>query len=123
MSNPNRKFFLDVEAIALWLQMTQREVYRIIRKFNIEKRGKMYDLSAIIEAKKIWQMLSKEPDTLSLSDSAVSSQIEEIDEALFHAAVTRTKSDFSDQQREIVEQFIDELLDTRLEIKNAEHHN
>lgn len=53
MSNPNRKFFLDVEAIALWLQMTQREVYRIIRKFNIEKRGKMYDLSAIIEAKKI----------------------------------------------------------------------
>lgn len=123
MSNPNRKFFLDVEAIALWLQMTQREVYRIIRKFNIEKRGKMYDLSAIIEAKKIWQMLSKEPDTLSLSDSAVSSQIEEIDEALFHAAVTRTKSDFSDQQREIVEQFIDELLDTRLEIKNAEHNN
>lgn len=123
MSNPNRKFFLDVEAIALWLQMTQREVYRIIRKFNIEKRGKMYDLSAIIEAKKIWQMLSKEPDTLSLSDSAVSSQIEEIDEALFHAAVTRNKSDFSDQQREIVEQFIDELLDTRLEIKNAEHHN
>jgi hypothetical protein len=53
MSNPNRKFFLDVEAIALWLQMTQREVYRIIKKFNIEKRGKMYDLSGIIEAKKI----------------------------------------------------------------------
>lgn len=68
-------------------------------------------------------MLSKEPDTLALSDSAVSSQIDEIDEALFHAAVTRNKSDFSDQQREIVEQFIDELLDTRLEIKNAEHHN
>lgn len=53
MSNPNRKFFLDVEAIALWLQMTQRDVYRIIRKFNIEKRGKMYDLSGIIDARKI----------------------------------------------------------------------
>lgn len=53
MSNPNRKFFLDVEAIALWLQMTQREIYRIIKKFNIERRGKMYDLSAIIDAKKI----------------------------------------------------------------------
>lgn len=53
MSNPNRKFFLDVEAIALWLQTTQREIYRIIRKFNIEKRGKMYDLSGIIEARKI----------------------------------------------------------------------
>lgn len=53
MSNPNRKFFLDVEAIALWLQTTQREIYRIIRRFNIEKRGKMYDLSGIIEARKI----------------------------------------------------------------------
>ena len=68
-------------------------------------------------------MLSKEPDTLPLSDSTISSQIEEIDEALFHAAITRGKSDFSYQQREIVDQFIDELLDTRLEIKNAEHTN
>lgn len=68
-------------------------------------------------------MLSQEPDIMSLSDSAVSSQIQEIDEALFHAAVTRNKSDFSEQQREIVEQFIDELLDTRLEIKNAEHQH
>ncbi len=68
-------------------------------------------------------MLSKRPDTLSLSDSAISVQIEEIDEALFHAAVTLNKSDFSQQQREIVEQFIDELLDTRLEIKNAEHQH
>lgn len=64
-------------------------------------------------------MLSKEPDTLPLSDSAISSQIEEIDEALFHAAVTRNKSNFSSEQREIVEQFIDELLDTRLEIKGC----
>jgi hypothetical protein len=53
MSNPNKKFFLDVEAIALWLQMTQREVYRLIKKFDIEKRGKMYDLAAVIEARKI----------------------------------------------------------------------
>ena len=52
MSNPNRRFFLDVEAIALWLQTTQREIYRIVRKFGIEKRGKMYDLSAIIAARK-----------------------------------------------------------------------
>lgn len=53
MSNPNKKFFLDVEAIALWLQTTEREIYRIIRRFNIEKRGKMYDLSSIIAARKI----------------------------------------------------------------------
>lgn len=53
MSNPNRRFFLDVEAIALWLQTTEREIYRIIKRFNIEKRGKMYDLSAIIAVRKI----------------------------------------------------------------------
>ena len=68
-------------------------------------------------------MLSNEPDTLPLSDSPISSQIQEIDEALFHAAITRGKSDFSYQQREIVELFIDELLDSRLEIKNAQHTN
>jgi hypothetical protein len=51
MANPNRRFFLDVEAIALWLQMSQREVYRIIRKFKIERQGGTYDLSAIIKAK------------------------------------------------------------------------
>lgn len=49
MSNPNRRFFLDVEAIALWLQMTQREVYRLIRKHHVEKRGQMYDLTAIMK--------------------------------------------------------------------------
>ena len=53
MSNPNRKFFLDVEAIALWLQINQREVYRLIKKFKVERRGQMYDLAAIIEARKI----------------------------------------------------------------------
>ena len=68
-------------------------------------------------------MLTEKPDTLPLSDSAISSQIQEIDEALHHAAATCNKSDFSYQQREIVKQFIDELLDTRLEIKNAEHSN
>lgn len=68
-------------------------------------------------------MLSEKPDTLSLSDSAISTQINEIDEALFHAATSRNNSDFSHSQREIVEQFIDDLLDTRLEIKNAKHQH
>lgn len=53
MSNPSRKFFLDVEAIALWLQMTQREIYRIVKKHRIERHGQTYDLAAIIEARKI----------------------------------------------------------------------
>lgn len=51
MSNPNRRFFLDVEAISAWLQMTEREVYRIIKKFSIDRRGSMYDLQAIMKAR------------------------------------------------------------------------
>jgi hypothetical protein len=51
MSNPNRRFFLDVEAISAWLQLTQREVYRLVKKFDIEKRGVTYDLQAIMKAR------------------------------------------------------------------------
>jgi len=51
MSNPSRRFFLDVEAIAAWLQMTQREVYRLVKKFDIEKRGSTYDLQALMKVR------------------------------------------------------------------------
>lgn len=61
-------------------------------------------------------MLSKKPATLSLTDTPISSQIQEIDEALYHAVTTRNNPDFSFEQREIVENFIDDLLDTRLEM-------
>lgn len=64
-------------------------------------------------------MLSNERGIISSSESAVSEQISEIDEALFHASETKHKPDFSPEQREIVEQFIDELLDTRLELKKC----
>jgi len=48
MSNPSRKFFLDAEAIALWLGISQRQVHKIIKANGIAKNGKMYDLAAII---------------------------------------------------------------------------
>ena len=48
MSNPNRKFFLDAEAIGLWLGITQRQVHKIIKANNIERRGSLYDLAAVI---------------------------------------------------------------------------
>ena len=53
------------------------------------------------------------------SGSTISEQIDENDEALHHASETKNKPDFSQEQREIVEQFIDELLDTRLELKKC----
>jgi hypothetical protein len=51
MSNPKKKFFLDVEAISLWLGITEREVYRTIKKNEIDKRGNLYDLSQIIKVR------------------------------------------------------------------------
>ncbi len=48
MSNPNRKFFLDAEAIALWLGISQRQVHKIIKAHSIERRGSLYDLAAVI---------------------------------------------------------------------------
>lgn len=51
MSNPNRIFFLDVEAIGLWLGMTKRAVYSVIKANNIERRGNLYDFGAIVKAR------------------------------------------------------------------------
>tara|TARA_R110000822_G_scaffold1273_9_gene5803 strand:+ start:911 stop:1651 length:741 start_codon:yes stop_codon:yes gene_type:complete len=48
MNNERRRFFLDVEAIALWLGITERAVYQIIKNHQVDQRGKLYDLSAIV---------------------------------------------------------------------------
>ena len=64
-------------------------------------------------------MLSQEHGIISSSESAVSDEIQEIDEALHHASETKNKPEFSPEQREIVGEFIDELLDTRLELKKC----
>jgi hypothetical protein len=49
MSNPHRKFFLDVEAISLWLKISQREIYRIVKRHDIEKRGSLYNFGDILK--------------------------------------------------------------------------
>lgn len=51
MNNPNKAFFLDVEAIGLWLGMTKRAVYSIIKSHNISRRGNLYDLGAIVKTR------------------------------------------------------------------------
>ena len=53
MSNPSRRFFLDVEAIALWLNISERNVYKIIKSQKIEGVGKLYDLAAIVRTRLI----------------------------------------------------------------------
>ena len=52
MSNPSRKFFLDVEAIALWLGIKPRQVYAIIKENGIQKQsGNLYSLGDVINAR------------------------------------------------------------------------
>lgn len=52
MSNPTRKFFLDVEAISLWLGIKPRQVYAIIKENGIEKHsGNLYNLGDVINAR------------------------------------------------------------------------
>ena len=51
MSNPTRRFFLDVEAIALWLGLTPRQVYKIVKANKIANKGQLYDLAAIIASR------------------------------------------------------------------------
>jgi hypothetical protein len=48
MSNPNRKFYLDVEAIAMWLGVTERAVYKSIKENDIDRKGNLYDMAQIV---------------------------------------------------------------------------
>ena len=49
MDNPNRRFWLDIEAICLWLNMTKREVLKVVSTHNISKRNGLYDIAAIVK--------------------------------------------------------------------------
>jgi hypothetical protein len=64
-------------------------------------------------------MLSEDYAIIDSSDATISIEIDEIDEALQYASESRNKPDYSQHQREIVDNFIDDLLDTRLELKRC----
>lgn len=51
MANPNRRFWLDIEAICLWLNMTKREVLKVIDIHKIAKRNGLYDIAAIVKTR------------------------------------------------------------------------
>ena len=48
MANPDKRFWLDLEAICLWLNMTKREVMKVVDTHGIAKRNGLYDISAIV---------------------------------------------------------------------------
>ncbi len=64
------------------------------------------------------RILSMFSATLSLSEFPISEQsLSEIDEALAHATKARNLPHYTQRQRDIVDEFIDDLLDMRLEVQ------
>jgi hypothetical protein len=51
MANPNKRFWLDEEAICLWLNITKRELIKTVDTHNIPKRNGLYDISAIVKVR------------------------------------------------------------------------
>lgn len=49
MSNPNRKFYLDVEAIAMWIGVSERSIYKCIKDNEIDRKGNLYNMAQIVK--------------------------------------------------------------------------
>ena len=50
MSNPQQPVWLDAEAIATWVGISERQVYRIIKTNKVARRGSLYDVTAFRNA-------------------------------------------------------------------------
>jgi predicted DNA-binding ribbon-helix-helix protein len=48
MHNPDKMFWLDLEAICLWLNITKKQALKEIDEHEIPKRNGLYDLASII---------------------------------------------------------------------------
>ena len=53
MSNPNRTFWLDIEAICLWMNISKIDLNKIVRQHNIPMKNGLYDISAIAKARSL----------------------------------------------------------------------
>ena len=53
MSNPDRRFWLDADAICLWMNITKVELNKIVRDYNVPTKNGLYDISAIAKARSL----------------------------------------------------------------------
>ena len=51
MDNPHRRFWLDVDAICLWLNMSKIGLNRIVREHKIPTKNGLYDIAAITKVR------------------------------------------------------------------------
>jgi hypothetical protein len=53
MNNPNRTFWLDIDAICLWMNISKTDLNKIVRQHNIPAKNGLYDISAIAKARSL----------------------------------------------------------------------
>ena len=53
MNNPNRTFWLDVEAICMWMNISKIDLNKIVRQHEIPMKNGLYDISAIAKARSL----------------------------------------------------------------------
>jgi hypothetical protein len=53
MNNPNRTFWLDIDAICLWMNITKIDLNKIVRDHNVPMKNGLYDISAIAKARSL----------------------------------------------------------------------
>jgi len=53
MNNPNRTFWLDIDAICLWMNISKIDLNKIVREHNIPTKNGLYDISAIAKARSL----------------------------------------------------------------------
>jgi hypothetical protein len=53
MANPNRTFWLDIDAICLWMNITKTELNKIVRDHDVPMKNGLYDISAIAKARSL----------------------------------------------------------------------
>jgi hypothetical protein len=53
MNNPNRTFWLDIDAICLWMNISKTDLNKIVRQHNIPTKNGLFDISAIAKARSL----------------------------------------------------------------------
>jgi hypothetical protein len=53
MNNPNRTFWLDIDAICMWMNLSKIDLNKIVREHKIPIKNGLYDISAIAKARSL----------------------------------------------------------------------